>query len=157
MVNEINEGFKLLVKKHVGIPIQAAKVESYDSEKQTVDVVVDNITLYSVNLMPADSENYCLIVPKVGSWVYIGEVGSGVYTVLQSSEIDKVLIKIGTTELNIDTEGVEIKRGVNSLKTVLDQTFTELTTSFTAISAVIPIANLAQYNLLKTKIDSILK
>lgn len=158
---EFNEGLKRFVNRQTGVALQSAKVKSYDAGAKTIEAVLhDGTVLFEVNLSTMGYDRQIIHEPKIGSWVMIGEVGgngSGLYFVLGYSEVQKITGKIGTTEFDIDGNGVKILRGSENLKTVFDELFTELTTSFTAISAVVPLPNLPKYALLKARLDSILK
>lgn len=98
----------------VGIGI----VQNIDEDNRSCEIQInEDLTLFNcrLNAILDDYTNRLLIVPKDKSAVAFMAVDGKMTDpiVIAYSEIDKVLLKIGDTELNIDKDKVEINGGDN--------------------------------------------
>jgi hypothetical protein len=75
----------------------------------------------SLNAFDAQLDTFVTIVPKAGSLVVAGKLSKNAQqaVVLRCSEVDRLILKIGTTELIVDAGGWDIKRGNESVKKIL--------------------------------------
>jgi hypothetical protein len=158
---EIHKGFKELIKSNHSIKIEAAKVQAIDISGETVDVeLVDGLRLFAVHLTAPATTNKIVVFPKVGSQVFIGQIGDSEnrWCVLMVSEVASLKGQLQTLKFEIDPNGVEIKRSGQSLKVVLNDLISALKLSFTQLNAVsLPPANTPQYDLILQRLNLILK
>ncbi len=102
--------------------IVPAKVLSYNADDETIEVeltsgnVIDDVRLKSM----VKAGNKLVIVPEDDSFVLIGKIAnSEEYVVVSVDEVKEIKWKIGTVEMNVDSDGVEMKKGADSLKEIL--------------------------------------
>jgi hypothetical protein len=102
--------------------IVPAKVLSYNADDETIEVeltsgnVIDDVRLKSM----VKAGNKLVIVPEDDSFVLIGKIAnSEEYVVVSVDEVKEIKWKIGTVELNVDEDGVVMKKGADSLKEIL--------------------------------------
>lgn len=83
--------------------VYEGKVLSVDENATTITVEVLELTFYDVRLRSVITDDTGVwVLPKVGSFVTIGQIEGGVeYVLIRPSEIDKVFIKIGTKTMVI--------------------------------------------------------
>ena len=160
--NEIIGALGNFIKVRKDRPLLICKVVSYNESDETIDVlsIADNADISGVSLKVVSETGTegVVIVPKIDSFVIVAELQEGFLSVLQHSKVQKVKSKIGTLEIEMDADGVLIKKGTQNIKTLFDELFDNITQSFTAIQAVIGVpANTAQYALLKAKFNQIFK
>lgn len=98
--------------------VTVGKVSNIDEDKRICDIAIDDdLTLNNcrLNAIIDSYSNRLLIVPKENSMVAFIAIGGKLTEplIIAYSEIDKVLLKIGNTEVNIDTDKVEINGGDN--------------------------------------------
>ncbi|WP_080058983.1 hypothetical protein [Spirosoma aerolatum] len=112
-----NAKFIAALKRLQGVaPIQVwpATVKSIQGTNCTVDILnTDLIDVDEVNLRADDEATEgVLIVPRVGSLVYVGAVENAVDNlfVCQVSEVDRVEVKIGNSLVTIDKDQVKAVR-----------------------------------------------
>jgi hypothetical protein len=160
--------------------MQVAKVQTVDTGDLTADVEDSSgLVLYNVRLRPSidGSDEGVLLVPAVGSYVIIGQVGDGEWAILNSSSVTEISLTIGgadltvtqtgfsfqkgTTRLELDNTGVLIEKAGQSLKTVLDLIVDQIkliTVTCAAPGAPsTPPINIAAFNAIKTQIGQLLK
>lgn len=94
------------------------------NDNDTVDVDVDGITYYGVNLKASEQQGQkgVRIQPAVESLVLIERIGdkrSDEFAVILFSEVDQVLFEIATAKFLMDTNGFIVANGVDSLKDVI--------------------------------------
>jgi hypothetical protein len=161
--HEVQKGLRDFVKTMQGVKIEAAKVKAVDSVTETVDVeLVDGLVLYEVLLTAPATTNKIVVFPKLGSQVFVGQIGDSDsrYCVLSFSEVDKVKGEIQTVKFEIAADGLQIVKGNQSLKVVLNdildkvKTLKILTTTGTA--TLLP-TEIPLLEALKTRLNSILK
>lgn len=93
------------------------EVKSVDETKWTCDVELPNtLVLYDVQLKCLkETEKGCVLVPKVGTWVQLLNVGQPDWLVIAMEDVDKVIV-LAETELQIDAAGSTVlvnKDGIN--------------------------------------------
>lgn len=96
--------------------IYTGTVEAVDENQKTIDVKLNEAVIVpDVRLrMSLEGDEGFYVVPRKGSYVSIAELEGGVeYCLLQASEVDKVLLKIGNTTMAIDKDGVVYNGGQN--------------------------------------------
>lgn len=138
---EIIRKFKAISKQ--AIQTFVASVQEVDQESATITALpVGGPELFDVRLRAAidGSEQGVILFPKVGSTVLVGIIGNDPDTafVCRQSEVEKAILKIGESSLEISTDGFllnggslggliniadlvgklnEIEQDINSLKT----------------------------------------
>ena len=101
------------------VPTQTfdAIVLSVDAQAQSCTVDYDGIELFDVRLKSVidNDEKSIVILPKVGSSVLISVIHNSMANCFISkySEIDKIIIKIGSHQLEISENGIVINNGQN--------------------------------------------
>lgn len=140
--------------------------EATNIGSDTCDVEVNGeAKLLGVRLhcVEGDLESKFVVKPKDKSLVAVGilENLKGEWILLQCSEIEEVLIKIGTVEYSINSTGVLIKKGDDTLKKCLDDMFNQIALLTVPVVAVgspsgTP-ANVTAFNNIKTRIDNLLR
>ena len=145
------------------VPMFLVKVTSVSAA--TFDGVTHNNDEYlDIRLRTVEDGNTegLLLIPAVGSWVLIADIGSKNhdYIVLAYEKLDSVSVKIGTTKLEVTASGVKILRGVESLKTVLNDVLTKIKTlqiaTTTGPATLVP-SELPLIDLLKNRLNQILE
>jgi hypothetical protein len=116
--------FELLIKEVAGSTLalvtRTGKVISIDETARTCDVEFeDGVTApilgCRLNSIVSDYKDSVVLIPRKGSYVFVVSVGGrneDVF-VMGYSEIDKVLVKIGDTSVNMDRDGVVFNGGDN--------------------------------------------
>lgn len=105
-------------KNRQGMVVGIGIVQNIDEDKRSCEIQInEDLTLFNcrLNAVLDDYTNRLLIVPKDKSAVAFMAVDGKLTDpiIIAYSEIDKVLLKIGNTEVNIDTDKVEINGGDN--------------------------------------------
>lgn len=97
-----------------------AVVLAVSDEDFTCDIELDEIPVYGVRLRAVVSENQSIdVLPKAGSQVIVGKINEGDYIVFSCDEISLYRVTTGITVLTMDTTGVLIQKGEESLKKIL--------------------------------------
>lgn len=114
--NQIIEYLKRIGKADA-YEIYSGKVVSVNENNLTIDVQADeDVTIIEVRLKATidNSTNGCYVIPKNGSHVKIALLDGGVeFSLLQASDIDKYIIKIGNQTLVIDKDAHVFDGGNN--------------------------------------------
>lgn len=131
-------------------------VKSIEGDTCTVDQFV-NVRL---NTIIDDLESQFTVYPKVDSEVIMGRIeGKDTMFILQASEIDKVTIKIGEQLFEMKDGKFSIKTGNVSLKSILNDGFTQLSnaviTTPSGPGAFSP-ADITVFNELKAQVNQLL-
>jgi hypothetical protein len=103
---QIAEGIRELSKADA-FEVYSGEVVEVNESAQTIDVKIEEgAVAHDVRLkMTVDDDKGFYVLPKKGSYVVIAQMDGGVdYCLVQASEIDKVLLKIGDTTLVIDKD-----------------------------------------------------
>jgi hypothetical protein len=143
----------LLQLAHAGGPpaLYDATVIAVDADQFTCDVELDGIELYEVRLRAIVSENSSIdVLPKVGSSVIVAKMADDDFFVIACDEISSWSAKIENTVVSVDSSGIEISRGDESLEKLL----TDLVSAVLTIAAAKDAAALIR---LKTRIKTLLK
>jgi hypothetical protein len=122
-IAKIQQGIQAL-GKHDAYEIETGKVDSIDEQNQCCDVLIsDDLIRPQVRLkMAMGSDVGAYIVPKKGSYCIIAKIEGGTdYFLLQSSEIDKFWIKIGSMTFEMTKDGVVYNDGNNKGLLILDK------------------------------------
>lgn len=122
--NDIIEGLRRLTGYNRRTRIVPARVTHVMQNDATCDVLDENESaLFDVRLRAEiDGESDGVVVfPTVGSWVLIGNLGGSEteWTVLACSQVDKVLVEVENTRVEVTSAGVKIQRGGDDLKSLL--------------------------------------
>lgn len=114
--------------------------------------------LYDVRFHAVEDtlESYITIIPKENSFVLYATLGNQQTdaVIITCSEIEKVVIKIGTTLHEVSAEGHDISRGNNNLKDSLVDLITEIQ-KIIVINGTSP--NVPALEAIKAKINLIFK
>lgn len=107
-----------------GYEVYQGEVDSVDETQQTIDVKLnDDVIIPDVRLKVILNETKGFyVVPKKGSHVIIAQMDGGVeYCLLQASEIDKLMVKIGDRTLVIDQDTHVFDGGNNKGMLIVDK------------------------------------
>lgn len=136
-------------------------VVSYDEKSETIavkDHVLD-IVYYDIPLKVVinDDAQKVVLIPKIGSLVSIGVANERI-VLLGYATIERVKGRMGTLAFDISDDGLEVKRGTESLHAILRDLATEVLVSMAAIKVVLGVPlNTAKYTLLKERFGKIFK
>lgn len=99
-----------------------AVVKSVDKTNCVCDVMVDELEIGDVRLKATigDGGKGLKVFPAIDSAVLVKQMGGGIYVVLMYSDIEDVLIEVGTAVHQITTTGHLIKNGTDTLKDALN-------------------------------------
>lgn|GEM_PF-1832194 len=182
VANEIVQSLRNLTNYNRMTMVIPAQVTALNESDATVDVLdVDDNEIFDVRIRAAvdELEDGVTIYPAVDSWVLIANLGgSGAeWAVIATTEVEKVAVKIGTTQIDadeqgvsithssgtvaIDTNGIGIERGGENLKDVLSDLLTAIklitvTCAAPGSPSTTPL-NFASFSLLETRINNLLK
>lgn len=154
---QIREGIRNLTRPIATI---LGKVVSVDEDELTCVVLDDETEINDVRLRPVINGNESMtLFPKVDGWVLIVRIDTEEdFMVIGADEIDKIRIKVGTSEFEIQ-DGFLIKRDDETLKKIFDDLFTaieQLTVNTNVGPSSVPI-NAADFAAIKTRVDNLLK
>ncbi len=183
-IEDIGRAFKDLVRQEQKLVIPA-QVKSVDEQNFVCSVEMDGIEIENVRLTAVidDNGNKSAIIPSAGSWVMIMPVygNDSDYVVVAYSQIDKISVQTGDVKITSDSQGVKVEngqstlqvqsgeinitsgkveiKGLESLKTILDDLITQIT-MITVPTGVgpsgVPI-NSAAFTAIKTRLNNVLK
>jgi hypothetical protein len=179
---EFQSSLHRFVQNRQTVTIFPAQVKSVNESVLTCDVEdSDELEIFDVRLRATvdGSDDGFVLVPAVGSWVLIGNIGNspGEYAVLVASEITKAAFKTGQstwfvdagkitaqrglTVVSVENDGVLIERNAINLKTqigLLIEQIKLITVTCAAPGAPsTPPINFAAFDAIKIQIDQILK
>ena len=116
--------------KKQNVLVFPATVTSVDEAAKTISCKdTDDFEYNDVRLAAAeDNKKSVLLIPKINSTVLIGLIGDQLNAlfVVKINEAEKVIGTIETTNFKIDASGYQVKRGDESLKTVLNNLIDEI-------------------------------
>lgn len=168
------ELIKKTIKKNLPVMASTGIASNIDEGKRTCDIKADdNITLFNcrLNAIIDSYESNILIVPKDGSQVayLLVENQDTNAIVIGFTEIDKVIVKIGSLSLGIEAESVKIDGGdsgkisifnksqnLSRLLSELIDEITKLTVTTSAGPSGTPI-NTAQFTTIKQKLTQLME
>jgi len=162
--SQLKEALGMFVKGQRSTSIVPLKVTNVDEAEGSIDGTdPEDIEIFDVRLQAAldGSDKGVFAIPKINSWVLAGNIGKSdnSLVVLSLSEIEKAVVRIGTTEIEVDEQGVVIKKGAENLKDVLSDfldAIMSLTVSTSQGPSGTPI-NISTFASLKTRLNSVLK
>lgn len=140
-------------------PVQVTAVAGAECD----GVDLEGVEQYDIRLRAAidGQDNGVLVKPKVGSWILVGNIGKSdsELTVIATSEIESVSAKIDGLEFEVSAQGMELKRGAESLKGLLSELLDAIST-ITVTAAGSPSStplNAPLFTALKTRLNSLLR
>lgn len=177
---ELTEALGSFFTNRQTIALQTAKVTAIETSEQTATVEdMEGLALYDVKLRPTldGDDSGLLLVPSVGSYVVIGQVGQNDWVVLLTTEVSSVSAKIGGSEMEVTQSGFTFKNGITrfeldnagllieragqSLNSVLESLIAQIqliTVTCAAPGAPsTPPLNTAAFEVVKTQIYALLK
>jgi hypothetical protein len=122
---------------------------------------LDGLDLFDVRLttqVPLATSNL-LVVPKIDSYVLCAVLPNDTWIVLSYSEIEKVVVTIGTSIFQVDQSGIKIEHG-ESLKTLIGDLIAQIkliTVTTPAGPSTLPLLNAVAFDALKSRFDQVLK
>ena len=159
---QIRQGIKNLVRPNISSTIATilGKVESVDEDEMTCVITDDTNEISDVRLRPVINGNESMtLFPKVGGWALIVKIEEEEdWMLVGADEIDKIRIKVGTSEFEIK-DGFLVKRGTETLKKIFDDLFDaieQLTVNTNVGPSSVPI-NVATFAAIKVRVDQLLK
>lgn len=152
---ELKKALKALGKTEASV--FPATVVSVNEADKTVSVTdVDGLEFNDVRLAAAeDDKKSVMLIPKVNSSVLVAQIGNDLNTlfVAKVNEVEKVVGDIGTSSFLISESGYSVKRGNESLKTVLNDWITEVSKIIVVNGTTI---NVPAMNEIKQRLNNIL-
>lgn len=120
-LDQLKDELTTFLKRIVPHTIRQAKVNGINDD-DTISVVlsdetvIDDARLRSV--VKAGSKK--ISVPAIDSTVLVGKIETGdEYVVIAVEQIDRELVSIGDTEVEVTEDGVRIEKGGDSIKDIL--------------------------------------
>ncbi|MBR4137838.1 MAG: hypothetical protein IKU05_05445 [Bacteroidales bacterium] len=174
MEEQLIELIKKIMKKNLPVMASTGIASNIDESKRICDIKVnDDITLFNcrLNAIIDSYESNILIVPKDGSQVayFLVENQDTNAIVIGYTEIDKVIVKIGSLSLSIEAESVKVDGGdsgkisifnksqnLSKLLSELIDEITKLTVTTSAGPSGTPI-NTAQFTTIKQKLTQLME
>lgn len=133
-------------------------VKAVDGDSCTIQAA-DGTELYDVRLQAiTENSDGLLLTPELNSVVMLMQVGTQMdYAVVMTSKLQQYELKIGQLQLKHTTEGWELKKGSNSLGSVLRELITaiqQITCNVTQVGAPTgPPINIADFTTIKSKLE----
>jgi hypothetical protein len=150
-LNKLRESFKAAAHAGGPLALHDATVLAVDTESFTCDIEMDGVQLPDVRLRAVVSENNSIdILPAINSAVIVGQLGDDDFIVLAFDEITSWRVTTGDTVMGLNSTGVQISKGDESLNKIL----TDLVKAVLTIAAAKDAASLT---LLLTRIKTLLK
>lgn len=122
LIDEIRQSLADHAGRFGPSPTLLAKVKTVNSSDKTVDLVDDDgLEIPGVRIKPVlDGSEGLTLFPKVDSWAIAVRVeDSEDWMLIASGEVDKWQLSIGQTLIEQTAQGLQIKKGADSLKDVL--------------------------------------
>lgn len=153
------EAVKLIIESGLPHQVVTGSVKSIDKENNTCTVERDDAPkLFKVRLNAVidDITNKTVVYPTVGSKVLCAIIGNDKKeaTIIKNSKIDSVATKIGDTDFLVDASGIQIKRGNNTLKQLLNDFISEVQAIVVAQGTS---PNVVALETIKTQINQVLQ
>lgn len=125
---------------------------------QSCSVEIEGLTVTDVRLRAVvnDSKEQLLIIPRVGSYVLVVDLTGDLrnLAVFACSEIDRVNLSIGKTNIVIDNSGTQMEGQNENLSTVLSD-FIDEVAKIIVVQGTSP--NVSALNTIKQRMKKILK
>ncbi len=109
---DIRNAIRLMAQKGTEMYNKICVVDSVDEDMRTIECtpIDEGAPLLGVNLQAnQEQEDGVVSFPAVGSYVLVGFISPSVATVLMMSEVTKILVKIGDTEMSFEDGTGKIK------------------------------------------------
>ncbi|WP_113638958.1 hypothetical protein [Nubsella zeaxanthinifaciens] len=122
--DKILEALAKYIKMEVGDQVFEGVVTSVDDVDFVADVKLDNQggDLFDVRLKAvAGAVKSIEVLPKLGAEVVLVKIVEEEYLIVACSEIEKYKVSVGDASLTITNQGFEIKRGNESLDSILKE------------------------------------
>lgn len=126
----VKESIRLLALSGLELYCKICKVDTVDESKRTIDCtpIDEGAPLLGVNLQAdQSSEDGCVFIPAANSYVAVAFLNDNTAVVVLTEKIDKIIVKIGSSEaeiidgtmnlaidgttLKIDSDGIVINDG----------------------------------------------
>lgn len=151
---EIDKLAKTFAQRCAGdgpMPLYDAEVTEVNEDDFTCDILLDGLPLYDVRLRAIVSEKQSIdVLPKVGAQVVIGKLGDDDFLVIACDEITLHRVTIGTVVFKLNSDGVLISKGNETLNKIL----TDLVTGVLSVAAPKDVPGITA---LKIRINNLLK
>lgn len=102
---DIRNAIRLMAQNGTEMYNKICVVDSVDEDMRTIECtpIDEGAPLLGVNLQAnQEQEDGIVAFPAVGSYVLVGFISASVATVLMTSEVTKILMKIGDTEMSFE-------------------------------------------------------
>lgn len=109
---DIRNAIRLMAQNGTEMYNKICVVDSVDEDMRTIECtpIDEGAPLLGVNLQAnQEQEDGVVSFPAVGSYVLVGFISPSVATVLMMSEVTKILVKIGDTEMSFEDGTGKIK------------------------------------------------
>lgn len=158
----IQQSIKRIVDQSIPVQVVAGKVASTDTRNMTCQVDIEGRpTRYEVRLRAVVSDDTGLVaVPKEGSMVLVAMVDNMPQSsfVVATGELEKLQATIGESYMELTAQGMIMKRGGESLKKLLSDTYAAIQamTVTTPAGPSGPPINIADFINLQSRLNNIL-
>lgn len=119
---QIQDAFRQLGKR--AVDTFPATVTEVDKIKGFCTVEADGLEYPDVRLASVINErgSFVYVFPKVGSSVLVSPIQEDLNSLYVEaySEVEEFYLKVETTEMNVNVDGILIKRGNENLRAILD-------------------------------------
>lgn len=97
-----------------------AQVLEVDESEFTCTILLDEVEIPEVRLRAVVSDNQSInVLPVVGSQVVVGKLADDDYIVIACDKVTMYQVTIGTTIFKLDSSGVLISKGTETLNKIL--------------------------------------
>lgn len=144
---------EFLKQAHAGGPMALydAVVTAVDAEAFTCDILLNEVNFYEVRLRAVISDKQSIdVLPANGSAIVVGMMGDDDFIVIACDEISMYSITVGTTVFKLDSDGVLISNGTETLNKIL----TDLVKGVLSVAAAKDVPGIT---MLLTRINNLLK
>lgn len=157
---QIQDGLRQLSKR--GVDTFSAKVTEVDKTKGFCTVEADGLEYADVRLASVlnERESFVYVFPKLGSSVLVSPIEEDLNNLYVEaySEVEEFYLKVDTTEMNVNADGILIKRENENLRNILDdwqKEFGKLCDEVNKIVVSIGVTpNVAAITLIKTEVTT---
>ena len=139
-MSEVRTALKQFIEEQQSEWLLLAKVTGVDTATQTCTCVDhDGNTYLDVRIQPQAGSSRAAgfyLLPKRNSWVVIGSLqGKDEHAVLMVSELDRMEVKTGVTQMVLKNEGLVVKNASQDLATLMQDLLTQLGNLTTQLQA----------------------
>lgn len=151
------------VARNKTVSMQLVKVTAVNGT--TCDgLTVNDDEMYDIRLRSVDNGMIegLVLTPKVGSWLFVADIGNNKHDhiALIYESVEEMTLTIDTLKIVVNTEGVKVLNGTESLKTVFNDILDKMKTlkilTTTGIATVAPV-DVPLIEALKNRLNTILK